>query len=338
MVMAVLSESDLHFGGEKRWTHERFETLEAHRAALKRARPDLAWKSNQLSSGRVQGSVLSCRTGAVAVTCTSVSGSFEMRGPASTNHLVLSLSLESPIPGTQWMRPAQAGMVGVFLPNTDVDSINRDKVSFAVIDIPYDELERRAQRLGVTIDPAKIARSGVVPGQIAAAPRAWLSRLVTARHRGKMRQLPPGFHLDEMILAATVAQLGRMPSAEDPMQLGGYYRIVARARAYIDAHLDGPIAIDDLVAAAFASRRSLYRAFWETLGETPQGYILKLRLNRIRDDLAAPNEALRTVTVVSNQWGISELGRLAAAYREQFGELPRETLARRGMARAMHAI
>jgi AraC-like DNA-binding protein len=324
-------------GWGSRWTHERFDTLDDHRAVLRRARPSLAWESNQLTAGRVHGSVVSCRSGAVAVTCTAVNGSFEMRGPVSTEHLVLSLSLESPTPGTQWMRPAQAGMVGVFLPNTDVDSINRDKVSFAVIDIPHDELERRAKLLGVVIDPAKIARSGIVPGEVAAAPRAWIARLVAAMHRSRLRQLPPGYRLDEMIVAAAVAQLGRTPSEDDPMQIGGYYRIVARARAYIDAHLDGPIAIDDLVAAAFASRRSLYRAFWETLGETPHGYILKLRLNRIRHDLAAPVEAQRTVTVVSNQWGISELGRLSAYYREQFGELPRETLARRAMARSLNA-
>jgi AraC-like DNA-binding protein len=176
-----------------------------------------------------------------------------------------------------------------------------------------------------------------VPGQIATAPRAWLSRLVAARHRGKLRQLPPGYQLDDMIIAATLAQLGRSPSNEDPMRLGGYFRIVARARDYIHAHLDRPIAIDDLVSAAFASRRTLYRAFAETLGETPQSYILKLRLNRIRHDLATPEEALRTVTVVSNQWGIAELGRLSARYREQFGELPRETLARRNVALALHA-
>lgn len=321
----------------KHWTIERFENLDAHRSALKRARPNLAWSSNQLSPGRVHGSVASCRSGAVAVSCTLMSGSFEMRGPASTEHLVLSLSFESPTPGLQWMRPTQAGMVGIFLPNTEVDSINRDQVSFAVIDFPRDALEHYAKRSGIDIDPKKLVRSSVLPGQVAAAPRSWMSRLVAAQHRGEPLPLPPGYHLDEMIIAAAAGQLGRAPSDEDPMLLGGYYRIVARARAYIEAHLDSPIAIDDLVDAAFASRRTLYRAFAEALDETPQSYILKLRLNRIRHDLAAPNEAMRTVTVVSNQWGIPELGRLAGRYREQFGELPRETLARRGVAYDLHA-
>jgi AraC-like DNA-binding protein len=331
--MTELRESDAASGGgEKPWTQERFDNLDQHRDVLRRARPDLAWKSNQLAQGRVHGSVMSCRSGAVAVTCSSVSGSFEMRGPASTQNLVLSLSLEAPVPGMQWMRPTGVGMVGIYLPNRDVDTINRGNVSFAVIDIPHAELELRAARLGINIDPAKIARSGVLPGRVAAAPRAWLSRLVAARHRGRPRQLPPGYQLDEMIVAATLALLDRTPSDEDPMRLGGYHRIVARARSYIEAHLDGPIVIDSLVVASFASRRTLFRAFAETLGETPQSYILKLRLNRIRHDLAGPNEAMRTVTVVSNQWGIPELGRLAGRYREQFGELPRDTLARRGLA------
>jgi AraC-like DNA-binding protein len=324
-------------GHVSRWRLERFANLDEHRVALRRARPDLAWQSNQLSRDAVQGSVISCRSGAVAVTCTRANGSFEMRGPVSTDHLVLSLSLESPVPGMQWMRPAQVGMVGVFLPNVAVDAVNRDKVSFAVIDLPHDDLERRAARLGIDIDPAKIARSGIVPGAIAPARRARIARLVAAQQRGGMRQLPPGFRLDEMIVAAAMAQLGRAEAREDPMQLAGYYRIVDRARAYIDAHLDSPIPIEALVEAAYASRRTLYRAFAEVLDETPQSYILKLRLNRIRQDLATPSEAMRTVTVVSNQWGIPELGRLAAYYREQFGELPRETLARRGMGQVAQA-
>jgi AraC-like DNA-binding protein len=316
------------------WMRAQFGTLEEHRAALRRARPDLGWTSNQLSAGRVSGSVISSRRDAVAVTCTRASGSFEMRGPVSTRNLVLSLSLESPTPGMQWMRPAHEGMVGVFLANTELDTINRGTVSFAVIDISHEALDIHAERLDVVIDPRKIAQSGIVPGQISAALRARVSGLVAGLHAGLPGQLPPGYRLDEMIISAAVWQLGRSDLPGDPMRLGGHHRIVARARAYIDTHLDSPISIDDLLDAAIASRRTLYRAFVETLAETPQSYILKLRLNRIRQDLATPDEAMRTVTVVSNRWGIAELGRLAARYREQFGELPRETLARRGLITA----
>ncbi|MGL4441696.1 MAG: hypothetical protein ACRCUE_20800, partial [Bosea sp. (in: a-proteobacteria)] len=61
---------DFAGGDSKHWTTERFDNLDAHRSALKRARPNLAWTSNQLSPGRVHGSVVSCRSGAMAVSCT----------------------------------------------------------------------------------------------------------------------------------------------------------------------------------------------------------------------------------------------------------------------------
>ncbi|WP_375341868.1 helix-turn-helix domain-containing protein [Sinorhizobium prairiense] len=102
---------------------------------------------------------------------------------------------------------------------------------------------------------------------------------------------------------------------------------MARARAYIVEHLSEPIALDDIAAAAFASRRTLYRAFADILDDTPQTYVRRLRLHRIRRGLATDRERACTIAVVANEWGISELGRLAGWYRELFGELPSETLA-----------
>jgi AraC-like DNA-binding protein len=106
-----------------------------------------------------------------------------------------------------------------------------------------------------------------------------------------------------------------------------YARIVSRARAYIHAHLTDPISLDAIALAAHTSRRTLYRAFAEILNDTPQTYVRRLRLHRIRADLAGDAERACTVTIIANQWGISELGRLAGWYRELFGERPSETLA-----------
>jgi hypothetical protein len=54
-----------------------------------------------------------------------------------------------------------------------------------------------------------------------------------------------------------------------------------------------------------------------------------MRLNRIRRDLASEEEARCSITLLANKWGVSELGRFAARYRELFGELPSETRLRR---------
>jgi AraC-like DNA-binding protein len=170
-----------------------------------------------------------------------------------------------------------------------------------------------------------------MPGRVPAERLGLITRLIGRLQAGETVDLPPGLDLGRMIVAATIGQLAGGGDVPD-LPAGSHFRVVQRARAYIEAHLDNPIAIDDLVAAARTSRRTLHRAFIEVLGETPHTYVLKLRLNRIRSDLATPHEAQRTVTTVSHRWGIAELGKLAARYRAQFGELPSETLARHGAA------
>jgi AraC-like DNA-binding protein len=108
--------------------------------------------------------------------------------------------------------------------------------------------------------------------------------------------------------------------------------IVRRARAYILEHLAEPLSPETLAQAALTSRRTLFRAFAEILGDTPQVYVMRLRLHRIRHDLAGDDERACTVALIANQWGISELGRMARRYRDLFGEFPSETLAMQRLA------
>ena len=94
------------------------------------------------------------------------------------------------------------------------------------------------------------------------------------------------------------------------------------------------MSIDKIANAAWTSQRTLHRAFQLVLDETPYSYVLKLRLHRIRHDLASDAEVTCTVTCIASRWGISELGRFAGWYRDLFGERPSETLAR-GQRNAM---
>lgn len=311
------------------WIQLGFASLEQHQAALRRLRPDLAWTSRQLARGGIEGRVISRRKPGLAVTCTAAVGSFEMKGPVSTENLVLTLALDFPKQSLQWMKPVSAGMVGLVLPGTPVDAINRDRVSFVVVDTSADSIEREAALEGFVLPAGRLDRSAVIPGRIAPDRLERIAHLVARRHLGETAELPPGILLENIIFAAMAGQLAAPDHAQLRLSHAAYCRIVERARAFIEANLENPIAVDDLVAAGITSRRTLHRAFLEVLGETPQSYVLKLRLNRIRQDLASPDEAIRTVTMVSHRWGIAELGKLAARYREQFGELPSETLARR---------
>jgi AraC-like DNA-binding protein len=75
------------------------------------------------------------------------------------------------------------------------------------------------------------------------------------------------------------------PEADDP---------VARARAYLDRHFDGPVTLEDVAAAAGLSRFQLVRAFARRFGLTPHAWLLRRRVNHAKALLragAAPAEA-----------------------------------------------
>jgi AraC-like DNA-binding protein len=105
-------------------------------------------------------------------------------------------------------------------------------------------------------------------------------------------------------------------------------RAVRRAEAYIDAHISDPIAMEDVARAAGANLRSLQNAYRKTFGatltETIQGKRLELFRRRLGDP-AAP----ASITEIAYSAGLAHLGRAAAAYRQRYGETPRETMRRR---------
>ena len=103
---------------------------------------------------------------------------------------------------------------------------------------------------------------------------------------------------------------------------------VRRAEAYIDAHIADSIAIADIARAAGANLRSLQNTYRRihgaTLTESIQGKRLELFRRRLRDPAASTS-----ISEIAYSVGLGHLGRAAAAYRQRYGETPRETLKRR---------
>ncbi|HST37853.1 MAG TPA: AraC family transcriptional regulator [Conexibacter sp.] len=102
---------------------------------------------------------------------------------------------------------------------------------------------------------------------------------------------------------------------------------VQRALEYAREHLDAPLTIASLAAAAGVSARTLQAGFARELGCAPSTYIRDLRLERVHAELAAsdPADGVR-VTDVALRWGFSHLGRFSSTYQRRFGELPSATL------------
>ncbi|MGN7247438.1 AraC family transcriptional regulator [Janibacter anophelis] len=103
-------------------------------------------------------------------------------------------------------------------------------------------------------------------------------------------------------------------------------RPVHRAIAAMEADPARAWTPADLAEIAGVSVRRLQQAFREHVGTTPFAHLHDIRLERIHDDLSHARGG--NVTDVALAWGVTHLGRFAAAYRTRYGELPSRTLAR----------
>ncbi len=103
--------------------------------------------------------------------------------------------------------------------------------------------------------------------------------------------------------------------------------IVSRALLRLPSE-DAPESfyVDDLARAAEVHTRTLLRAFHRVVGMGPIRYLKFRQLNAIRRQLLASAGPDTTVTGIMYGLGASDLGRVSAAYRALFGELPSETL------------
>ena len=108
--------------------------------------------------------------------------------------------------------------------------------------------------------------------------------------------------------------------------------VFPNARDFVEAHADRPLTAAELVQVSGVGTSALYEAFQRHRGCSPLAYLRRVRLERVRADLARP-EAMETVTTVAMKWGFSHFGRFSGYYRQAFGESPSETL-RRGRRRS----
>ncbi len=99
-------------------------------------------------------------------------------------------------------------------------------------------------------------------------------------------------------------------------------RAMRRALEYIHGHLEQPLSVVDIAAAASLGVRALNDAFRRQLGTTPARHVRALRLDAARLALATDTSA--TVTGVAMRWQFGNPGLFARYFRQRFGCLPGE--------------
>jgi AraC-like DNA-binding protein len=103
--------------------------------------------------------------------------------------------------------------------------------------------------------------------------------------------------------------------------------LLKRVVDHIQANLDKPLIIEDLVAISGASRRSLEQAFRQNLQTSPMRYLLQCRLEVARSTLRAARPGEVQLSELAFRLGFSQPSHFTHAYKKTFAELPSQTRA-----------
>ena len=106
-----------------------------------------------------------------------------------------------------------------------------------------------------------------------------------------------------------------------------YLGMLKRADAYFERRgLAANFDADHLADAIGVPRRTVFHAYRQTLGLGPRRYFELKRLHELRRRLRDPCFDHVTITRLASDLGFSDLGRMAARYRQLFNENPRDTI------------
>lgn len=282
-------------------------------------------EATQMASGLVSGSLAFSENRGAVYSSGLINGQVALSGPLSLDKVTLGVGLRIAPGSWHWLSEVGTGDIGVFHPGEQHDSMYMPGSLYATATLSLDLLEQEAAQEDLVIDRKTLGGTGFHRRRL---PDDVVGRL---KRRFELIHAATGSSQDnagELLLQAVINHFGRVPSTHNRHDSpNAHARIVARARDYIMEHLSEPLSLDEIASAAYASRRTLQRAFAEILADSPRVYVRRLRLHRIRHDLASDAERACTITLISNQWGISELGRMSGWYRELFGERPSDTVA-----------
>lgn len=288
-------------------------------------------RATQMSRGPLSGSLASIEDEGFLYSSGHMQGQVALSGHMLPNTVTIGFALRAP-PGTRHgQHEISTGNLVLLMPGEEQHAFYMPDSLYLATTIRPERLEMEGAHEDLVFDRHKFAGSGVhrykAPPGVTAAIGRRLDLLHAAGSPAPVRDLIAALRLMRRVIVTYFGRAahGRALTAQPGLQS----RIFARAQRHIEEHLDGHITIDALAAAAFTSRRTLYRTFLRMVDESPQAYVRRLRLHRLRYDLVSEAEARCTVEMAATRWGMGEFGRIAGRYRELFGELPSQTLKRR---------
>lgn len=284
----------------------------------------------QMARTPLTGSLVFLNEAGATITSGWLGTRVALSGPLSETLLAIGIGLRIAPGSYHWKtQEVHSGSIGVFRPPDTHEALYQAGSIYATMTLEPDRLEEVAAGMGMVLDQRTLRDTGFDQRKLPPAQVSELLHLFQAIHKG--RAVAPSYlrTVHRTFASVVVNHLGRRPRPVFGIAPArGHARAISLAREYIDANLDRILTVEDVADAAMTSRRTLYRAFDEILGLSPNVYIRTLRLNRMRQSLSGENGELMSVTRAASTWGLDHFGRASGWYRDLFGELPSQTLAR----------
>jgi AraC-like DNA-binding protein len=132
---------------------------------------------------------------------------------------------------------------------------------------------------------------------------------------------------EQDLLQALITCLTAADAFDDKAARRHHAQIMVRFEEVLAENRDRRQRVSEICELIGVTDRTLQSCCAEFLGISPRRYLLLRRLKQVRTALRDADPTI-TVADLAQGHGFTELGRFAAVYRREFGEMPSATLAR----------
>lgn len=282
----------------------------------------------QLQAGHQHGSLGHISIWNASLSLCDFSIEVRARGVLSQDNLVIGTILASAQDPMFWGEDVSPGDLVVFPPGAEADAIYRSSVSYAGLSIEPSDLASLFATEADLADPTTWIRRGIrrVDPLLSAEVRRRLTGISSNLQRYGATASPQAleFVRRSIIEAFAAGLMSPTPPDRISAHLTGA-RLVREVEAHVDAVGDRPVHISELCNALRVSRRTLHRAFVDTLNMGPVGYLRRRRLSAIQTLLKRSGPEKLSIAEVAFEHGFPEPSRFSTYYRSLFGVTPSAT-------------
>src|SRR5215469_11817120 len=282
----------------------------------------------QIRPGKLSGSIGHFGIGNLGISVGRFNAGIRARGALHQERVVLGVLLDCADRVTHWWKDVRPGEVSVTPAGVEFDSIHSGGAAYLAISIGLPELLTMLGGEDHLADSALWNTKRVCPTHPLVRVDM-LRRLAGIMSEVERRSTAPtdqaaDFLRRSIIESFVLSLMSALPRERGPSIYTGA-RLVSETEDYVDAACGRPVHISEICSALKVSRRSLHRAFADTLGVGPVVYLRSRRLSAIRSVLRRSDPATTSIGDVAFEYGFSEPSRFAAYYRSHFGEKPSDT-------------